>query len=473
MFEEKVKNFIEKHQLLNKGAHVLIGVSGGPDSLALLYFLKSIRNYWELQLTVAHVDHMFRGEQSYNELKYVEEICRQWNINFEGSHLNVPLEIEKRRKGSQIVAREVRYQYFEKIMGEVNADYLALAHHGDDQIETMMMRLVRGSSLQGLAGISIKRPFATGILIRPFLCVTREEINNYIRANELKPVYDPSNEKEVYTRNRYRKHLLPFIKSENPLVHLQFQRISEDLREDDLYLMALAKEHLNHIAKFINENEVELSIASFSSIANPLQRRCIQLILNYLYQEIPAGLSKIHIDSILQLIKKDISSGQLNLPKNCMVIRSYSKCIFLIGDIKKHDKYIFNWNFNEKLTLPLGHQLIMSNEQDLTNGNDKFLLHLPSTNFPLIVRTRESGDKIRLKGLNGRKKVKSIFIDEKVPLNLRNSWPIVTDQLGNILWIPALKKSASEATTYIPGKTVYLHYLKENGLLGGAIKHEP
>lgn len=243
-FVDKAKKFIVQNELLSKGDRILVGVSGGPDSLALLHFLVSLREEMGLDITACHVDHMFRGEQSFSEMKYVERICSEWEVPFIGERINVPEEIAKTSGNPQSVSRQLRYRFYEGIMKERKIPLLALAHHGDDQMETILMRLTRGSSVGASGGMRVKRCFATGWIIRPFLCMTRSEIEAYIDENQLKPVYDPSNKKDVYTRNRYRKHVLPFLKEENPNAHLHFQQYSEDVHDDDDYLTQLAEKSM-------------------------------------------------------------------------------------------------------------------------------------------------------------------------------------------------------------------------------------
>lgn len=463
-FDSKVKKFIEKHQLLPVGSHILIGVSGGPDSLALLHFFKKIQQEMELKLTVAHVDHMFRGNESYEEMKYVQKICTEWNIPFEGKSIDVPKEIEKRQSASsEAVARELRYTYFASIMEKYNIPILALAHHGDDQIETILMHLTRGTSVKAAAGMQAKRPFTKGIVIRPFLCVTKKEIEKYIEYYHLEPVFDPTNKMDLYTRNRFRKYILPFLKKENPNVHVHFQRFSEQIAEDEKLLMDLAKETYN---KIVNEDKQERSLSidirEYLKRPLPLQRRCIQLILNYLYQNhLPENLSATHMDSIIALIKSPNPSGEIHLPGERIVYRSYEKCIFTFVH-EKEEPFMFVWQKGETITLPNGDRMFMTvANNEVLKENECFFLN-DDTCLPLYVRSRRNGDRIRPKGMQGSKKVKSLFIEKKIPKFKRDLWPIVTDQNNEILWVPLLKKSKFEATRIQNGKTIILQYIKQS-----------
>lgn len=462
-FEVKVKKFIQKHQLLQHGSCVLVGVSGGPDSLALLYFLKRVQKDWNLTITVAHVDHMFRGEESFAEMKYVESICENWNIPFEGKRINVPKAIEEQPgASSEAVARELRYSYFQSVMEKLQIPLLVLAHHGDDQIETILMHLTRGTTKKAASGIQVKRTFAKGLVIRPFLCVTKKEIEEYVHNHQLKPVYDPTNVMDIYTRNRFRKKVLPFLKSENPNVHIHFQRFSEWMTEDENYLMDLAKEAYNkNIVEGHDECEIT-SIKDFLEVPLPLQRRCIQLILNYLYHSrLPENLSSLHIELIMDLIRKPNPSMEIHLPDEVRVYRSYEKCIFTFSSLSI-TTYEYEWKRGESITLPNGDRLFMSNDLQENLNRDAYFIMDANTGFPLYVRTRESGDRIQVKGMNGSRKIKKLFIDYKVPKRDRDQWPIVTDCHGNILWVPLLKRSAYEGEYSSNTKPIYLQYIKQS-----------
>lgn len=458
-FELKVKTFIEQHQLLNKGDKTLVGVSGGPDSLALLYFLKRIRNMWDLSLMVAHVDHMFRGEESFSEMKYVQELCESWNIPFKGKRINVPQEV-KIQPGSnpQNLSRKLRYDFFRTVMEKEEIPLLALAHHGDDQIETILMRLTRGTSVKGAAGIRVKRTFASGAIIRPFLCVTKQEIEEYTERMGLKPVYDPSNKKDTYTRNRFRKSVLPFLKQENAKVHTHFQRFSEELFADNDYLYSLAEREIKKFLRIGEQGEISFPIERFLSLPSPLQRRGIHLILNYLYKgKDLEQITGTHVESILHILYSPHPSKKVNLPEGLVAERSYSKITFHFHPETMVERFSFEWEKGGEVLLPNGNKLIMKKYTGKEKGNDIFFLD-ESTPMPLVVRTRKEGDRIEALGMSGSKKIKSLFIDRKIPIKYRNEWPIVTDREGRILWVPLLQKSKYEADPEL-GNLLVLQYI--------------
>jgi tRNA(Ile)-lysidine synthase len=446
MIESKVNAFLERHafQLNNKA--IAVGVSGGPDSLALLLYLWEQRDKRSLKLVAVHVDHMFRGEESYQDALFVKGFCEDRQIPFEMKRVDVPAYMSETGLSSQQAARDCRYRFFEEVMKRHGLQYLALGHHGDDQIETVLMRLTRGSSGKARAGIPFSRRFGEHILFRPFLCLTKEDLGDYCAANLLTPRIDPSNEKEYYSRNRFRKSILPFLKEENPAVHEHFQRFSEDLQMDEEYLIELTSEKLNKVMKK-ESGEITIDISSFRAMPMPLQRRGIKLILNYLYKERPASLSAIHIEKIFSIIRNPHPSGTLDFPSGLRIIRSYGNCHFQMNPPERHS-YCFELSGTDQVILPNGDVIeaqLLNDVHGRIDSKDRFIVDLEQSGVPLFVRTRQNGDRMTLKGMAGSKKVKDIFIDSKIPLAQRDEWPVITDREGSILWLPGLKKSNHEA----------------------------
>jgi tRNA(Ile)-lysidine synthase len=446
MLEQKVESFLTRHSISFQGKKVVVGVSGGPDSLTLLHYLWRRRDQWDITIVAVHVDHMFRGEQSLLEAMFVKEFCEKLQIDFEWTQINVESYMKETGTSSQVGARECRYQFFKKIMEKYKASYLVLGHHGDDQIETILMRMTRGSTGKARAGIAIQRPFAIGEIIRPLLAVNKGEIEDYCLAYDLNPRRDPSNQKPYYSRNRFRLEVVPFLKKENPVVHEHFQRMSEELYQDEAFLEELTIQNMNKVVKSRSDDEITLHIEEFLAMPLPLQRRAIQLILKYLYKVRPSSLSALHIDLIMKLFRSPHPSGTLDLPEGLQIIRSYQVCHFLFEHREEKPYQFFLENLGSVL-LPNGGSISLEYVDDLEehNGTDTFLLNPLTTIFPIVIRTRKNGDRIQPKGMSGTKKIKDIFIDLKIPQAERAGWPIVTDGNGSILWIPKLKKSNFEA----------------------------
>lgn len=457
MIEQKIKSFLKRHSFSLTGKRIAVGVSGGPDSLALLHVLWKWQQPLNLHLVALHMDHMFRGEESRQEALFVQDFCDKRRIPFEMAEADVPQYIKETGKNPQLAARERRYSFFEEMMQKHELHYLALGHHGDDQVETVLMRLTRGSTGKARAGIPFSRKMGPGLVIRPFLCLSKAEIEEYCDFHQLEPRRDPSNAKEIYSRNRFRKRVLPFLRQENPLIHEHFQRFSEELESDESYLAELTEAKMNKVMVKKKE-EVTLNIGPFLEMPMPLQRRGIKLILNYLYEEQPSSLSAVHTENIFSIIRNSHPSGSLDFPNGLKVTRSYGNCHFQ-REPAEWKPFSIELHGPGLVHLPGGGQIEAAwrtGQFDDYMDADSFLVDVNEAGFPLIIRTRKPGDRMTMKGMTGTRKLKDIFIDNKIPVSKRNRWPVVTDRLGRILWLPGLKKSS-----HVPagaGKVMQLNY---------------
>ncbi len=438
-----VNRFIQKHRLLFKGATVVVGVSGGPDSLALLHFLKNESQAWNLTVVAAHVDHSLRGKESEEDYHFVENFCRDNEIIFEGIKIDIEKYRDEHKVTIQVAARECRYRFFKEVMTKHNGEILALGHHGDDQVETILMRQVRGAYGLGLSGIRVNREFHGGNLIRPFLCLSKEDIVSYCKKEQLIPRVDQSNFSAKYMRNRIRNEILPVLKKENPSVHVKFQQQSELMLDDELFLQELAEKAINEVFIFKSNQKIVLSISQFNRIRIPLQRRGFQLILNYLYNENIPLISTIHIDEFIEFLKSPHPSGQLHFPRGLLITKSYDECSLTFMNKSRSKGYEY--------LLPIPGIVIIKKGKlsaDVSNSfpserinNNSIVCDLEKLTLPLMVRTRKKGDRMTLKGMTGTKKLKDLFINEKIDREKREEWPIVVDSNGNLVWVPSLRRS--------------------------------
>ncbi|MGM8366123.1 tRNA lysidine(34) synthetase TilS [Virgibacillus sp. W0181] len=439
-----VLSFMEKHNILHKHSTVLIGVSGGPDSMALLHFYHSIQYDWKLRLIALSVDHQLRGEESRKDLEYVERTCAQWKIPFIKASVNVPVHKKENKLSTQVAARQLRYQIFEQHMADCKGDYLALGHHADDQVETMLMEWIRSASSNAVSGIPVSRPFQNGLLVRPFLGVTKNSILHYCKEKKIFPRTDPSNEDTVYTRNYIRKRVIPTLIDRNPNIHQTVQHLSETLQEDEKFLKNEAEKFVDQVIEFKNkERSATFQIKPFKSSPRPLQRRAFHLILNYLYNELPGKLSYIHEEIFFTLLETEESNRKLDFPHQLTIEKVYDQifCYFPTQDR-------MSTSFKEEVHIPgdillpdgLKFCAVYTDQPEEENKNT-YVCSANAITLPLIVRTRRDGDRMRLRGLNGRKKLKDLFIDRKIPRNERDRQLLVTDSNGEILWAIGLQKA--------------------------------
>lgn len=456
-----VTQFMENKQMLAPNTTVLIGVSGGPDSMALLHYYCSIRKQWNLNIIAVAVDHQLRGDDSQADLLYVQEICQKWEVEFVAVSVDVKAYKREHKVGTQIAARKLRYQSFAQQMDICQADYLALGHHADDQIETMLMGFARSANTKALSGIPVTRTFHHGEIVRPFLCVTKEDIINYCEHHGIVPRIDASNQDDRYTRNYFRKHIIPIIKERNKSLPMTAQRLSESLQADEQLLQKQAYEVFLEISNFQkNNNNLSCNINRFKSYPRALQRRVYHLVLDYIYNQLPEGLSYVHEDIFFELLKGNQGNTRIDFPEGLQLERSYDT-LFLSFIKENPPKDLYQ----QILEIPGRIELCDQAELtvNITDHMPKEDLHtwvcaIENISLPLSVRTRQAGDRMSWQGLDGSKKIKDIFIDAKIARHKRDLWPVVVDNEGKILWLIGLRKGKQVFQTKGESSYIVLKY---------------
>ena len=417
---------IENSFSFNNGDIIVVGCSAGPDSMALIDMLLKIREKYSLSLIVAHVNHNVRDE-SYEEAEYVNKYCEENFIVFETMIIE-----EYGDDNFENEARTIRYNFFDSVVQKYNANYLMTAHHGDDLVETILMRIVRGSNLNGYAGFKKIVDMDNYLIVRPLIDYTKIELEQYNLDNNVQYYVDQSNSNDKYTRNRYRKYVLPFFKEEDNNVHSKFLKFSDTLEAASIFI----NKERNKAIKRVLVND-SIMIEKFKIEDEYIQREILYYLLSEFYQDDLILVSDKHIDLIINLIYSKKANSFINLPNQVVANKSYNM-LELKRDVDAITSYEIE--FDGFVTLPNNHTIERVLEID---GNSNNICRLDSRELilPLIVRTRKIGDKMPVKGLDGTKKVKDIFIDSKVKISERDSWPIVVDSSGKIVWIPGIKKS--------------------------------
>ncbi len=405
---------------------IIVGCSAGPDSMALIDMLLKIRNKYSLKIVCSHVNHNVRNE-SIEEALYVENYCKENKIIYE--HMTIEKYGDDNFENE---ARNIRYHFFEELVYKYNANYLMTAHHGDDLIETILMRIVRGSNLNGYSGFKKEVDMGSYKLVRPLIHFTKEELIEYDKKNHIKYFIDSSNNSSLYTRNRYRKFVLPFLKKEDINVHKKFLKFSQLLQDVNKFV---CKERNKAFNKIFNNGKVDIS--KYLELDEFLQKEVLYYLMEEFYQDDLILINDKHIDLIYNMIISTKSNSTINLPNDVEAVRSYNY-FFLRKVMDEVTEYEIE--INDSVRLPNGHSIKkVKQSDDISN----YTCRLSSLDIvlPLTVRTRKFGDKITLKGIGGTKKVKDIFINEKINVADRDEWPIVLDALNRIVWIPGLKKS--------------------------------
>ncbi|MCM2677720.1 tRNA lysidine(34) synthetase TilS [Alkalicoccobacillus plakortidis] len=458
--EATVRSFIKQSNMTLNGKHVVIAVSGGPDSMALLHFLWRERHHTQIQVTAAHINHQLRGDESNQDEALVRDFCKKEGIPIQVARVDVKSYAKQNGIGSSVAARELRYQKLNKILESIQGDYLAVAHHGDDQIETVFMKMVRSANALQKPGMDAVRSFGEATLIRPLLCVTKTIILDYCEANNVPFALDSSNSSQVYTRNRFRESVLPFVTQENPMLFKHIQRYHEWQTEDQDFLFSLAENSLNQMLVKKSEQFLTISRDQFLSVALPLQRRVIHLILNYLYNE-SARITSVHIEQTITMLHAENPSATLELASDFRAIREYNYCHFSRFEPSDKEQIHTRLDIPGSVRLQLGEITATKLGQDMNQEDlPKFQLDLDGLVLPLTVRTPIPGDRIAAIGMTGTKKLNRLFIDRKVPKSLRSKWPVVTDAHEQIIWVPLLQRSRIANVTNASSNIAELTFLR-------------
>lgn len=412
-------------QYLKEDETVVCATSGGIDSMTLLYLLIKIRSDKHINIVCAHINHNLR-EESFEEYNFVLDYCKKNDVIFEGTifekHTSGNFESESRKK---------RYNFFESILNKYSSKYLLTAHHGDDLIETIIMRIVRGSTLDGYIGFDMISDRDNYKILRPLIYYSKDEIIDYANKNNIEYREDKTNSDTKYTRNRYRKEILPLLKRENSSIHLKFLKFSNTIKESSIFID-------NYVDRIYQEIYIDnkININSIKTIDSFILKRVILKILRDVYKENINYINDKHVLSILEILKSTKPNIYINLPLDIIAIKNYD--YFEVRNTHNIENYKIEIKDNE-IILPSG-IIKKVNDTKLTNN---YVCHLDSSKvkLPLYVRNKEPGDFIEILGLNGKKKLKDIFINEKVDLYKRNDYPIVVDSNNTVLWLPGLKKS--------------------------------
>ena len=401
--------------------YVVIGVSAGPDSMCLLDLLQKKTT----KIVVCHINHNVRKE-SIEEEEYITKYSQDKNIILEKTTIN-----NYQENNFENEARKKRYMFYEEILKKYNSKTLLLAHHGDDLIETILMKISRGSNLEGYAGIKEVSNVKNYQIIRPLLKYTKEDIINYNKSNNIKYYNDSSNQSTNYTRNRYRLNILPLLKKEDKNIHKKYLKYSKTLIEYDDYIKREVKRNINNVYK-----DNIINIDNLNKLDTFLIKNILYNIMNNIYQNKNNIITDRHIQNIISLLNNTKPNIKIDLPNNKEIVKEYNKLI--IKD-KTSDIKNYKIEFNDKIEIE--NLIIEKIESEDDDSNSVCRLNSKDITLPLYIRNREDGDYIILKGSNNRKKIKEIFIEKKLPLKKRNNYPLLVDSNNNIIWIPNIKKS--------------------------------
>jgi tRNA(Ile)-lysidine synthase len=447
MIIDRVRRTIDKYHMLSPRERVIVGVSGGMDSVALLSILDKLRNAYGISLVVAHLNHNLRGQESRRDAEFVKKLTLEMGIPLEIESVAVR-EFKKKGMTLQEAAREERFLFFHRLVQHKGAQKVALGQTADDQAETILMRFLRGSGLMGLKGIP---PVRDELIIHPLIEVTRKEIESYLTAEGLPHVEDSSNLKDLYLRNRIRRHLMPKLEEYNPNLKTILVRMGQVLLHEDQFLKERAQELWDEIVRQ-DGDAVSLDLKEFRKVNPALQFRLLRQSVGSVSAVSAKRLSATHILNLVDMALGPRPNTIIHLPGGVTAKRVYDRL-----EIGKKMALPLG-SFDLVLSFPgftpikeLGKKLVISFE-DQWDWNDtspyRVVMDRERLKPPYRVRNTHHGDRFRPLGMAGRKKVKDCFIDWKIPLEERPRIPLVVSG-EDIVWVVGYR--ISEKVRITPG----------------------
>ena len=408
----KLTEFSRQYQMILPGDRIVCAVSGGADSVALLFALYLLRDKLEITLEAAHFNHHLRGEESDADADFVRKLCDQYDIPL---HMGEGY-VTAGEKGLEAAARDARYAFLRTLPGKI-----ATAHTADDNAETILMHLIRGTGLKGLGGITPVH----GSVIRPMLAITRQEVEAFLNEYYVKHIEDSSNGSDDFLRNRIRHHVLPLLREENPRLSQNLSQMALRLRMDEQFLTQQAQACL------------ELPVSELKQLHPALRSRTLE---QFLKREGVREPEHTHIAMAEALLFSDKPSARANLPGGVTVSRCYDRLTVLRQEEPLPEMEI---PCPGSCAIP-GFRVTAQQAQEVINTRDTFTV---CPDGKIFLRQRRSGDEMRLSG--GSKSLKKIMIDRKIPASERQHIPVIADEKG-ILGVYGIGVNTSRSAEKLP-----------------------
>ncbi len=326
---EKVLNTIKKYNLIENGDRLVLGVSGGPDSICMLNILNDIRNdkklHMEFDIIVAHVNHLIRDEAKDDEI-FVKNFCEKIGVQFYSKSIDIQKIANNNKIGTEEAGRNARYEFFDEILEKTNSNKIAIAHNKNDKVETMIMNVLRGSGIAGLRGIETIKD---NKYIRPLIECERFEIEQYCKDNKIDARIDRTNFQNIYTRNKIRNVVIPYIKDEfNPNIIQTMDRLSQLIKEEDEYLDKIVKEKYNALIIEESLKEFVMNLKEFNKQEKVIKSRLLLYTISRILGS-TKGIEKIHIEDVIKLCENNIGNKYLTPNKNIKILVKDSRIYFI------------------------------------------------------------------------------------------------------------------------------------------------
>lgn len=428
----EVRAIIIKERLIQSGDNVIVALSGGPDSICLFSILKKYSEEMNFKLLAAHVNHMYRGKSADEDENFVRELCRKNDVKLYVKRRNADEYAKELGITSEEAGRKLRYDLFHEIANQNINSKIAIAHNKDDQVETVLQRLIRGTGIDGLAAMS----FSSGLLIRPMLNISKKDILAYLDDNEISYCIDYTNNLPIYGRNKIRLNLLPELEEiYNPNIRDVLYRLSQNMSDDKRIIEKYIEKIYNETIKKKEEKKVVLILDKLiehddNEIARVLRRAIVDV------KGSSTNVERKHIDNALMLIKSRKTGKCINFSDNINISISYNY-INITNGIEKIENFLYNVSIFDDINIEeLNKHIrfeILDNISDIKDKNT-FYFDLDKIKGDIVIRNRRPGDSIVPLGMKKSKKLKDIFIDLKIAREERTKKIILADE-EKILWL--------------------------------------
>lgn len=431
MIFEKVLSTINKYKLIEDGDKIVLGLSGGPDSVCLLHILYRLKEKLDIEVYAAHLNHQIRGIEAQKDALYITQLCENLGVTSFVKSIDVPKYCKENGLSVEEGARKLRYEMFEEIKQKTKSNKIAIGHNLNDQAETILMRIMRGTGLQGLRGIEYIRD---NNIIRPILDIDRKEIEAYCEEYELNPRIDHTNLETIYTRNKIRLELIPYMKDNfNPNVIESIVRMSNSLKTDSDYIQEESELKFKEISN-LQEDACEIDIQKYSKLHNAIKVRVLRKGIKHILGD-TNFVDQKHIEDIMQLEDNKKIDKMITLPRGIFAYRRKNTILLTNKEIV-NETIEFCYNLPSNGFIKVKELNLVLETQTMNIDRYKSMkLDKKSKGFDfgkvkggIVVRSRNEGDKIKLSA--GSKKIKDLFIDLKIPREERCNVPIIVDEQG-------------------------------------------
>ncbi|HSH34629.1 tRNA lysidine(34) synthetase TilS [Schnuerera sp.] len=459
--ENKVLTIIKENKLIERNDNIVIGLSGGPDSMALLYILLDIKKEIDFNIFIAHVNHGVRGKDALSDEKFVKNLAKKLNLPFYLKRVNMDEYAKEQKISSEEAGRALRYGFFREILTEIGGGKIAVAHNKNDQAETLLMRFFRGTGIDGLKGME----YINGDIIRPILGIEREEIERYLSDKNIETRLDKTNLEPIYNRNRIRLELIPYIEKHfNPNIVDTLWRISKVVSIDSKFLEQYSKETYAKLVQKKEKNSIILNGSLFLKENRSVQQRIIRNCIFDINGDLQ-GFTNRHILDILTLFLEGGTGKSIDLINNIVAKTSYDDFVIEKKKSSQHRDFLFKIDIEgityiDELQFKINAKVLPKKDIKII-PKDKFVKYFDYDKIVggLYIRNRKNGDRFVPFGMKGSKKIKDYFIDEKIPKEERDIIPLITDE-ENILWVVGYRSSDIYKITADTKKVLIIKLIK-------------